>query len=336
MSHNISFNNGKAEFAFVDSRNAIWHGLGQELTRGAPIEVWTKEAGMDWEAKESPVMYQIKSNTAGLETGEPFILGQYPYPKKKALYRSDNLKPLSIVGEDFNVVQPAEVLEFFSDLTRDHGMVLSTAGCLFDGQRFWALAETGREGEVINGDLIKAHLLFMTAVDGSMSSTAKFVSTRVVCNNTLTVALAENAKNVVRKTHKTVWDSTEAKINLGLIDSSWNSFMDNLRALSERKMDDKEVELFFRKTLFDPKKEDTDQGWGVNRRIHALVDLYHQGQGAEFSYGTAYGALNAITDLYTHGIASGRQKKADWAFQNAYYDSDKIKQQAMNDLLALC
>ena len=326
--HAIDMSNGRANMAFIGSRDAIWHGLGSELTRGAPIEVWVKEAGMGWVAKESPITIQVIS-----DLGIPNVV---TYPKKKALYRSDNLNELSIVGEDFNVVQPREVLEFFSDLTRDHGMVLSTAGCLFGGQRFWALAETGREGEVVNGDLIKAHLLFMTAVDGSMSSTAKFVSTRVVCNNTLTVALAENAKNVVRKTHKTVWDSTQAKINLGLIDSSWNTFMDNLRALSERKMDDKEVERFFRKTLFDPKKEDADQGWGVNRRIHALIDLYHQGQGAEFSYGTAYGALNAITDLYTHGIASGRQKKADWAFQNAYYDSDKIKQQAMNDLLALC
>lgn len=326
--HAIDMSNGRANMAFIGSRDAIWHGLGSELTRGAPIEVWVKEAGMEWIAKESPITIQVISDLG--------IVNVVTYPKKKALYRSDNLNELSIVGEDFNVVQPREVLEFFEDLTKEHGMVLSTAGCLFGGQRFWALAETGREGEVINGDVIKAHLLFMTALDGSMSSTAKFVSTRVVCHNTMTVALHEQAKNVVRKTHKTVWDSNQAKIDLGLIDSSWETFMSNLRTLSERKMTNEEVHKFFAKTFYDPKKEEADQGWGVNRRINALMDLYQQGQGAEFSYGTAYGALNAITDLFTHGLTTGRKKKPDWAFQNAYYDSDTVKQKAMNDLLAIC
>lgn len=326
MTHQIDMSNERANIAFVGSRAEIWHGLGSELTRGSPIEVWQKEAGMDWNAKESEVTMQTISNEG--------IPGIIKYPKKKALYRSDTLTPLSIVGEEFNIVQPGEVLEFFRDLVTEHGMTLSTAGCLFGGQRFWALAETGREGEVVNGDRIKAHLLFMTALDGSMSSSAKFVSTRVVCNNTLTVALKEKTKNVVKKTHKAVWDSTQAKIDLGLIDSSWDTFMTNLRSLSECEMSDQDVNRFFKKTFFDPKREESNQGWGMDRKINKLMDLYKSGEGSQFSYGTAYGALNAVTDLLTHG--NGRTKKPDWAFLNAYYDSDKVKQQVMNDLLEIC
>jgi phage/plasmid-like protein (TIGR03299 family) len=327
MSHEIDMSNDRANMAFTGSRNAVWHGLGHELTRGAPIDTWVVEAGMDWEAKESQVTIQTVDSI-----GIPNVV---TYPKRKALYRSDTLVPLSIVGEDFNVVQPKEVLEFFRDLTEVHGMTLSTAGCLFGGQRFWALAETGREGEVVNGDTIKGFLLFMTALDGSMSSTAKFVSTRVVCNNTMTIALNENAKNVVRKTHKTVWDSNQAKIDLGLLDASWESFMSNLRTLSERKMSDDEVRKFFQKTFYDPKKEEDEQGWGYARKMSQLMNLYQCGEGAEFSHGTAYGALNAITDMFTHG-SGNRKKSADWAFQGAYYDNDVIKAKTLNNLLELC
>jgi phage/plasmid-like protein (TIGR03299 family) len=325
MSHEIDMSNGRANMAFTGSRSAIWHGLGSELTPGSPIEVWRVEAGMDWEAKESPISYDSLSSL-----GIPSVK---IFPNRKALYRSDTGRSLSIVGSDFKVVQPSEVLEFFRDLVAQHGMVLSTAGCLFGGQRFWALAETGMEGQVIKGDEIKAHLLFMTSVDGTMSSTAKFVSTRVVCNNTLAVALAESGKTVVRKTHKSVWDSNQAKIDLGLLSSSWDGFMEDLKSLSERQMSDDEVKKFFQKTFFDPKKEAADQGWGVQRRVVQLMDLYANGPGAEFSYGSAYGALNAVTNMYTHG--SGR-KSPDWAFQAAYYENDGVKNKALSDLLAIC
>lgn len=326
MSHEIFIDeNNKAAIAFTGNRNQIWHGLGQELTVGAPLEVWQKEAGMDWLVKESPVTMQTIDNEGAIATKT--------FPNRKVLYRGDNQNPLSIVGEKFNIVQPNEVLEFFRDLTEQHGMHLSTAGCLFGGQRFWALAETGREGEVIKGDKMLGHLLFMTSVDGTMSSTAKFVSTRVVCNNTLTVALKEGGKNVVRKTHKSIWDNNQAKIDLGLLDASWENFMSDLRDLSEKKMSDEEVKKFFESAFFDPKREAANQGWGINRKIDNLMNLYKNGDGAEFDYGTSLGVLNAVTNFFTHG--TGR-RSADWAFTNAYYDSDNIKGQVFADLLAAC
>lgn len=317
MAHNIYINeDNKAAFAFTGSRGAVWHGLGQELEKGAPIEVWREQAGMNWDVLESDVRYS---------DGKVF-------PGKKALFRSDNQRPLSIVGMDFKVVQPNEVLEFFRDLTEQHGMILSTAGCLFGGQRFWALAETGREGQVTKGDTIKAHLLFMTGVDGTISSSAKFVSTRVVCNNTLTIAMNESTKHIVRKTHRSIWNSQDVKIDLGILDANWELFMTNLKMLSEKTMSDDQVKGFFEKTFFDPERE--EQGWGAERKVNTLMDLYYKGDGADYAYGTAYGALNAITNLYTHG--TGSKKSKDRIFSSAYYDNDKIKNAAFNDLLEIC
>lgn len=325
MAHELSIKeNGKAEMAYTGP--VPWHGLGQELTPGSTIEEWQTQAGMNWSVKDSSVTFNA-IDTNGIPAVK-MVTG------KKCLYRSDTLKSLSIVGEDFNVVQPAEVLEFFRDLVSQHGMVLSTAGCLFGGNRFWALAETGREFEITKGDSVKGHLMFVTSVDGTLSNTAKFVSTRVVCNNTLSIAMKESGRVMVRKTHRGVWDPTQVKLDLGLLDSSWDAFMLDLRRLSDRKMNDDEVGLFFKKTFYDPKKDEADQPLGAKKRVNTLLDLYTSGAGAEFAYGTAFGALNAVTNLFTHGTS--RQRVPERKFWGAYFDNDGIKNGAMESLLALC
>ncbi len=38
-----------------------WHGLGNNLPQKQPIEVWQREAGMDWQIKDSPVRFMADS-----------------------------------------------------------------------------------------------------------------------------------------------------------------------------------------------------------------------------------------------------------------------------------
>jgi hypothetical protein len=99
-------------------------------------------------------------------------------------------------------------------------------------------------------------------------------------------------------------------------------------------MSDAEVSAFFKKTFFDPKLEDVSQPLGARKRVANLTNLYVNGAGAEFSYGTAFGALNAVTNLFTHG--TGRHRVMDRKFWNAYFDNNAIKNSVMEDLLELC
>lgn len=322
MAHQLYKNqDGKVSFAFTGPRKAVWHGLGQELTDGADIDTWKIEAGMDWTALAAPVMFKPRESNLS------------EFAERKVLYRSDNHIPLSIVSEDYHVVQPGEVIEFFRDLTERHGMKLSSAGCLFKGTRFWALAETGKEFQPIRGDTILGHLLFVTSIDGTLSNTAKFVSTRVVCQNTLSIALSEKTTPVVRKTHRQIWNPEQVKIDLGVINSSWENFKNKLNALASHSMKDDEVELFFKKTFFDPKKDEDSQVSSDKKRVTNLMSLYKNGSGAEYDYGTALGALNAVTNLYTHG--TGRVRSTDRKFWSGYFD-DTVKLNTMEKLLELC
>jgi phage/plasmid-like protein (TIGR03299 family) len=326
MAHEITIReNGFAEMAFIGSRSNIWHTLGQELTPGAPIDVWKTEAGCDWLALESPVKYSVVN---GLNVEDRIFTG------KKALFRSDTFAQLAVVGEDFKVLHPGEVLEFFRDLTEEHGMVMSTAGTLFGGTRFWALAETGKKFEAMMGDEVLGHLLLVTALDGSLATTAKFVSTRVVCNNTLSIAMHGASTSLVKKTHHTVFDSTAAKIDLGLIDSGWNRFMDEINALVNRKMSVEEVKGFYEEMIFDPEVDPNVQSWGTVRKVNRLMDLYLDGAGAEEARGTAWGALNAVTNFHTHG--TGKRNASNQFWDSYFGKDDKFKNLVLDELLEMC
>ena len=96
-----------------------WHGLGNRLSPKQPLEVWAKQAGMDWQIRESPVYYIADSNEG---IGMTSL-----YEDQKVLYRSDTEAALSVVSQRYQVVQPSEILEFYRDLTRVSGFFRASA-----------------------------------------------------------------------------------------------------------------------------------------------------------------------------------------------------------------
>lgn len=320
MSHQITIRkDGKAEFAFTGNRSQIWHNLGAELSKDAPIDTWKKEAGLDWEAFESVVMFNS-------------IEGQHTFDDKRVLFRSDTKEPLSIVGKDYNIVQPGQVLEFFSDLVSVHGMTLSAAGSLFGGKRFWATCETGDKSSPIKGDDVKGFLLLVTSIDSTLATTAKFSSVRTVCNNTLTVALNEHSK-VIKKSHRTEWDPNAVKLDMGLISESWNTFSNSIKKMAEFEVTNKYVREYFQNKFLVPGVPIEDQSTAKIKEVNALIDSYNFGAGHEYSKGTAWGIVNAVTDYKTHG--TGKRDPSHQFWQSNFGNNDTVKTEVFNDMLAL-
>lgn len=317
MAHMIDMENGRANMAFTGSRNAIWHGLGQEMPQDASIEDWVVEAGLAWEVFESEISYQS-------------VQGQHTYPGKRALFRSDTQRALSIVSKDYKVVQPVEVMEFFRDLTELHGMKLSSAGSLYEGRRFWALAETGKTTEAIKGDVTQGYLLLVTSVDGTLATQARTTSTRVVCQNTLTAAVSGSSKNMVRKTHASVWDADTVKIDMGLVDESWDSFSKSLKRLAEVEVTNKFVREYLQSKFYVKGVPVEDQGRGAIKEVAELISLYNSGAGSTYSQGTAYGILQAVTDKFTHG--TGRRDPNHQMWDCYFGRLDNVKTEVFNDL----
>jgi phage/plasmid-like protein (TIGR03299 family) len=323
MAHEISIHTetGLAEIAYTGAKP--WHGLGQELQQDATIEDWTIAAGMDWNVNGTPVQYSTSPDSTTTFTGQ------------QVLYRSDTNAPLSIVSDDFKVVQPAEVLEFFRDLVQIYNMKLSVAGCLFGGKRFWATAETGRAADILPGDEVRGQLVLMTGVDGTLATSAKFVSTRVVCNNTLRLAMGEKGGREARRTHRQTFDAREVKIDLGLLDGAWDKYIQDMKTLTTIKINDDKAASFFKDLVKTPNDEKFDNGMS-RATIKAVDDLMHRlrnGLGAESGRGTAWNVLNAVTEKYTHGTA---RRDSDRQFVNSLYGTDaNMKDKAVDMLLAL-
>lgn len=319
MSHEIKKNQitGQHEIAWVNDKP--WHGLGQELQEGASIEQWVEAAQMNWEIKDSPVVFN----------------GNKKVPGHKVLYRSDTKDPLAIVTNSFKVVQPKEVVEFFRDLTELYQMKLTVAGCLFGGKRFWATASSGLAANILPDDEVRGELLLMTGCDGKIATTAKFVSTRVVCNNTMVIAEKERGGRMVRTTHHRIFDPKQTKIDLGLISESWDAYLGKLKQLTAVKMTDDAANKFFI-NLIKTSKDDVETQDFTLRTNRAVEDLMHRlrfGQGADSGRGTAWNVLNAVTEKYTHGT---ERRDAGRQFADSVYGNDaRIKDKAFQQLLAM-
>ena len=313
---------------FVESmayaNDTPWHGLGNRISSKQSIEVWQREAGMNWTIEESPVRF-VAGATDSLGTIHSF-------PEQKVLYRSDTKAALSVVSQRYQVVQPREVLEFYRDLTESSGFELETAGILKGGRKCWALARTNQSATFKGNDVVNGYLLLATACDGTLATTAQFTSIRVVCNNTLAISLA-NSTGAIKVPHSTSFDPQAVKRQLGISVGSWDTFMYKMKALSERKVKSHEVEQFFMRVFSDPRS--TVVGANDRAMKKALAMFEGQGRGAELTSakGTAFGLLSAVTEFVDH---ERRARSTDHRIESAWFGAGAgLKQKATDQALLM-
>lgn len=303
--------------------DAPWHGLGNQLSENQPIEVWADQAGMNWEILKAQASFNIK-------TSEKEIQPLKSFPERKVLYRSDNNHPLSIVSDRYKIVQPKEILEFYRDLTEQAGFELETAGVLKEGKKLWALARTGQSSTLKGSDTTNAYVLLATACDGSMATTAQFTSIRVVCNNTLSVALGDD-RHTVKVSHSTTFNAKSVKHQLGISASSWDEFMYSMKILSERKVTDKEAQRFMDR-VFNPQGHENINSKAISQVI-CLFDGQGRGSRLSSAKGTAYGLLNSVTEFVDH---ERRSKSSDHRLDSAWFGQGaNIKARALNKALQM-
>lgn len=320
MSHDIDQSTGKPAIAYVGEKP--WHGLGEELPGGQPIEAWLQAARLDWELKRLPVQYLVDGKLRTME--EKFVLA-----------RSDTHEALSIVSDDYQIVQPREVLEFYRELMDDYGYTLETAGALDLGRKVWALARTGvteaadKHGE----DRIAAYVLLATSCDKTLATTAAFTSIRVVCQNTLFFATEEVRKKgrpQVKVPHNFRFNADQVKRELGLMDPAWKAFMERVRKMAAYRMEAGAASSFFKSLLA---QKDKPLSRTAEREHQTITALFRSAPGQEISTAkeTLWGAVNAVT-YFTDHVRSGSEERLDGAWFGAGY---ALKEMAWTEASAL-
>ena len=152
------------------TRQRPWHGLGTYITEAPCSEDALRLAGLDW----------------GVEQHSIYTCGE-KVDGYKANVRSTDGKVLGIVTNRYQVVQNKDAFAF-TDALLGEGVTYETAGSLMEGRKVWMLARMPRE-YMIAGDRISPYLVFTNSHDGSGSVRVAITPIRVVCNNTLNLAL---------------------------------------------------------------------------------------------------------------------------------------------------
>lgn len=288
---------GRVELAYLGARP--WHGLGQSIAEGASIEETQTAAGMDWKIKRGVVQFSAPSTDA---ENQP-VIETRAMPGRVVLYRDDTLEPLGVVSKSYNEVQPAQALEFFRSMVEAGGYTMESAGTMRGGARFFAVAKLAAGFTLPGDDRVEGRILFATGCDGTMSTTVRPISLRVICRNTLRAAIS-GAAECISVRHSTVFDAESVRHRLRALDAQFDAFAGAAEALAATRMSVANAESMLCKLLPAPLN-----GGAVSatRGFTKIMDLFNgSGMGATLpsSSGTAWGLLNAVTEYTDHHTRS--------------------------------
>ena len=265
------------------TRVAPWHGLGTMVMEAPTSKEALRVAGLDWKVIQKDLM-----TTDGI-----------PVSGFKVNLRDQDNRTLGVVTDRYKVVQNQEAFSFTDELLGE-GVTYETAGSLQDGRRTWILAKLPQR-YIISGDEIAPYLVFMNSHDGTGAIKAAMTPIRVVCQNTLNLALA-TAKRSWSTNH--VGDINgkleDARDTLLFADQYMAALGKSIDKLNHQKMSDRQVYEYI-DALFPlvdnatelQKKNLLRMKEDVKMRYFDAPDLQHIGK-------NAYRFVNAVSDFATH------------------------------------
>ena len=279
-----------------------WHGLGKPVPGDLTPEQMLEAADLNWTVKKVPAFVTID--------GKQVSLG------RSALVRDKDNSILDVVTEDWNPTQNIEAFDFFDDFVRNGDMDMETAGSLHGGKIVWALARVHESFELFGGDRVDAYLLFTNPHKFGQSIDIRFTPTRVVCNNTLTLALNSRSANQVRVTHRTKFDADKVKEVLAISHSKMESYKETAAFLGKKRYNGQSLIDYFNQ-IFPVAGEAKNKD--ISKNAKRAMELVSSQPGAEFAEGTFWQALNAVTYITNHELG----RTADSRVQSLWYGASK-------------
>jgi len=264
-------------------RVAPWHGLGICVEEALSSEDALKESGLDWNVVQRPIMTSTYDPIQGY----------------KANIRDTDNRILGVVTDRYKVVQNHEAFAF-TDALLGEGVKYETAGSLHEGKKVWMLAKLP-DKYIIEGEQIEPYLIFSNTHDGSGSIKVCMTPIRVVCQNTLNLAI-NSAKRMWTTIHvgNLSRKMDEAHCTLSLAHDYMGKLGAEFHRLNKIKLSDTKVMEYVEMLLpMDEQPTDihrkniTRVREDMKTRYFDAPDLKHVGK-------TAYRFVCAVSDFATH------------------------------------
>lgn len=264
-------------------RENPWHGLGTKVNEAPGSREALIIAGLNWNVLQEPIYTET----------EEFIEGY------KANVRDSDRKVLGVVTDRYKVIQNQEAFAF-TDALLGEGVRYETAGSLQGGKRVWLLAHMPHE-YIISGERISPYLVFTNTHDGSGAIKAALTPIRVVCQNTLNLALstAKRSWSMIH-TGNIKGKLQEARNTLILAETYMDSLGREFEELRKKKLTDKQV-MEYIEILLPLEDNATPQQTKNVRHLQEDMKLrYFEAPDLKDVGKNAYRFINAVSDFATH------------------------------------
>jgi len=282
-----------------------WHGLGKKVIADLTPEQMLVEAGLDWTVEKVSLFYETVD-------GRKIKAGQ-----KQALIRASDQRMLDVVSEDWNPLQNIEAFDFFNDFVQAGDMEMHTAGSLQNGKLVWALAKVNDSFEVFKNDIVDQYLLFTNPHKFGAAIDVRMTPIRVVCNNTLSMALDGKADKMVKVNHRQVFDADEVKATLGVAKQKLEKYKEAALFLgSKRFTNDNIVEYFDR--VFPSLSKASDK---LSRQATQAMEVLNTQPGHQYGEGTWWHGFNTVTYLTDHKLG----RSVDTRLTSAWFGANRTK-----------
>lgn len=320
MSHELTIRKDGSVEMFSGQNIVPWHGLGTIVPNTVRAREAIHLAKLDWNVIKMPVFCNGKQ-----------VEG------KQGICREDTGDCLEILGRRYEVIQNSEAFDFFDDVIGQGQAVYDTAGSLSGGKRIWIMAKLNGNLFIDNrpNDIIEKNVLLCSSHDGTSSLMMQIVSTRVVCANTLSMALGD-CSNQIKIRHTKSYQSKKdaAKQALNLCNAYYDNLQRLLDKLEEIPMNQAEMDVFTEKLIPSEHKEGKISTRTMNIR-NEISTLFSRGKG---NLGrTRFDALNAVTEYVDHNRSTrtSESNSQEKRFESSMFGSGySLKGKAVN-LLAV-
>ncbi|MCI8593580.1 MAG: DUF945 domain-containing protein [Lachnospiraceae bacterium] len=264
-------------------RETPWHGLGTKVMTAPGSREALQVAGLDWEVLQEPVY-----------TGAGELVNGY-----KANVRDSDRKALGVVTDRYKVIQNHEAFAF-TDALLGEGVRYETAGSLQGGKRVWLLAHMPHE-YIISGERISPYLLFSNTHDGSGAVKVALTPIRVVCQNTLNLALSQAKRSwSMMHTGDVQGKLQEARDTLFLAGRYMEELGQEFENLRRKRLADNQVKEYIEILLPMEDGSTPQQVRNTERLREDLGMRYYEAPDLQDVGKNAYRFINAVSDFATH------------------------------------
>ena len=321
-----------------------WHGLGVKVEDNLTPDEMLVAAGLDWTVSKR---HLFTHSEPSVENSNEVI----PVNDYYVLVRDSDNKTFGPCGPKFVPSQNADAFKFFEKFTSVGDMSMDTAGALKGGEQVWGLAKINDGFTLPGDDRVLGYLLVSVSHKWGKANEIRFTPIRVVCNNTLTYALADKTRPSFKMPHLTALDAEvfkSAEEALGIAGDRMKDFKESAEFLSSKNYTSQNVVSYISE-LFQPElleqQKNIEQMSDIKaiatrqsmvdefKRIPAMVHqaLEEQpGANLKSSKGTWWGAANAVTFIVDHKWGHDR----DAALHNAWFGGRaSLKQKAISKAL---